>query len=73
MFPSLDAKLKRFEELELQLQDPEIISDIEWSTDAVAFQTLSKAEAINLSTTTIETLHDIDYHEDWLAHGLEKE
>ncbi|QDT64510.1 peptide chain release factor 1 [Calycomorphotria hydatis] len=27
MFPSLEAKLKRFEELELQLQDPEVMSD----------------------------------------------
>ncbi len=27
MFPSLEAKLKRYEDLELQLQDPEIISD----------------------------------------------
>ncbi len=27
MFPSLDTKLKRFEELELQLQDPEIIAN----------------------------------------------
>ena len=51
---------------------PELISDIEWSTDVVAAQTLAKAEALNLSTSTIETLHDIDYHEDWLAHGLEK-
>ena len=50
---------------------PELISDIEWSTDVVAAQTLNKAEAINLSSSTIETLHDIDYHEDWLAHGLE--
>lgn len=50
---------------------PEIISDIEWSTDAVATQTLNKAKSINLLTSTIETLHDIDYHEDWLAHGLE--
>ena len=50
---------------------PEIISDIEWSTAVVAEQTLAKAKAINLTTTTIDTLHDIDYHEDWLAHGLE--
>ncbi len=50
---------------------PEIISDIEWSTDVVASQTLNKAKEINLSTHSIETLHDIDYHEDWLAHGLE--
>ena len=27
MFPSLDAKLKRFEELELQLQDPEVLAN----------------------------------------------
>lgn len=27
MFPSLDSKLKRFEELELQLQDPEVLAD----------------------------------------------
>ena len=27
MFPSLDAKLKRFEELEKQLQDPEVLAD----------------------------------------------
>jgi len=52
---------------------PEIISDIEWSTNAVTSQTLSKAESINLSTTKIETLHDIDYHEDWLTYGLETE
>ena len=51
---------------------PEIISDIDWSTDVVASQTLDKAKSIHLSTSTIETLHDIDYHEDWLAHGLEK-
>lgn len=51
---------------------PELISDIEWSTDAVSAQTLSKAESKNLSTGIIETLHDIDYHEDWLAHGLER-
>ncbi len=29
MFPSLDAKLKRFEELEKQLQDPEVLSNTE--------------------------------------------
>lgn len=52
---------------------PELISDIEWSTSAVTAQTLSKAESINLTSTQIETLHDIDYHEDWLAHGLEIE
>lgn len=51
---------------------PELISDIEWSTDVVAAQTLAKAELKNLSTSKIETLHDIDYHEDWLAHGLER-
>jgi peptide chain release factor 1 len=27
MFPSLETKLKRFEELELQLQDPEVLTD----------------------------------------------
>ncbi|MFP6765076.1 MAG: peptide chain release factor 1, partial [Planctomycetaceae bacterium] len=27
MFPSLQEKLKRFTELELQLQDPEVLSD----------------------------------------------
>ena len=27
MFPSLESKRKRYEELELQLQDPEIASD----------------------------------------------
>ena len=27
MFPTLDAKLKRFEELELQLQDPEVLAN----------------------------------------------
>lgn len=51
---------------------PELISDIEWSTDAVTAQTLSKAESIDLSSIQLETLHDIDYHEDWLAHGLER-
>src|SRR5688500_10656601 len=29
MFPSLDAKLRRFEELEKQLQDPEVLSNTE--------------------------------------------
>ncbi len=29
MFPSLDTKLKRFDELELQLQDPEVLSNTE--------------------------------------------
>lgn len=52
---------------------PEIISDIDWSTDKVSSQTLTKAKALKLSTVSIDTLHDIDYHEDWLAHGLEKE
>ena len=28
MFPSLESKLKRYEELELQLQDPEVLADI---------------------------------------------
>ncbi|MDA1012987.1 MAG: peptide chain release factor 1 [Planctomycetota bacterium] len=28
MFPSLETKLKRYEELELQLQDPEVLADI---------------------------------------------
>lgn len=50
---------------------PEVITDIEWSTDVVAAQTLSKAESKGLSHHKIEMLHDIDYHEDWLAFGLE--
>ncbi|QDT37209.1 peptide chain release factor 1 [Stratiformator vulcanicus] len=29
MFPSLETKLQRFEELELQLQDPEVTSDVD--------------------------------------------
>ena len=28
MFPTLDAKLKRFEELERELQDPAVLSDV---------------------------------------------
>ena len=28
MFPSLETKLKRYEELELQLQDPKVLADI---------------------------------------------
>ena len=50
---------------------PEVITDIEWSTDAVTDQTIAKAEAKGLSNTKINMLHDIDYHEDWLEWGLE--
>lgn len=50
---------------------PEVITDIDWSTDAVTAQTLSKAKQKDLSYHKIETLHDIDYHEDWLEFGLE--
>lgn len=50
---------------------PEVITNIEWSTDVVAAQTLSKAEVKGLSHCKIEKLHDIDYHDDWLEFGLE--
>jgi len=51
---------------------PEVITDIEWSTEVVAQQTLLKAKQKGLSFDKIEMLHDIDYHEDWLVFGLEK-
>jgi len=51
---------------------PEVITDIEWSTDVVSQQTISRAKAKGLSVAKIEMLHDIDYHEDWLAFGLEQ-
>lgn len=50
---------------------PEVITDIEWSTDVVAEQTISKAKSKGLSFQKIKMLHDIDYHEDWLSFGLE--
>lgn len=50
----------------------ELLSNIDWSTDAVTSQTLDKAISSGLSFKTIDTLSDIDYHEDWIAYGLEK-
>lgn len=50
---------------------PEVITDVEWSTDAVTAQTIAKAEEKKLSHKMIEMLHDIDYHEDWVQYGLE--
>lgn len=50
---------------------PEVITDIKWSTEIVAQQTIEKAEMKGLSFEKIEMLHDIDYHEDWIAFGLE--
>lgn len=57
--------------LGMQGYHPEVITDIDWSTDVVAKQTLYKAQSKGLTVHTIETLHDIDYHEDWLNFGLE--
>lgn len=50
---------------------PEVITDIDWSTEVVAEQTIYKAESKGLSVHTIDVLHDIDYHEDWIKFGLE--
>lgn len=52
---------------------PEVITNIDWSTDRVADQTIDKAKAKGLSVQKIEKLHDIDYHEDWLKFGLEND
>jgi len=44
---------------------PDLFTDIEWSSDKVLTQTLEKAKAAGLSVSLLKTLYDIDYAEDW--------
>ena len=67
MHPTFDGGyallgLKRF--------DPSIFSGIEWSTPAVAGQTIAKLEALGWSIHIGETLRDIDESEDLRAAGM---
>ena len=48
---------------------PAIMTDISWSTSSVVDQTIQKTKENNLSYTTIETLSDIDYYDDWIKYG----
>ncbi len=50
---------------------PRLMTDINWSTDVVAAQTLAQADDSGLTHTCIDKLSDIDYYEDWEKYGLE--
>jgi rSAM/selenodomain-associated transferase 1 len=44
---------------------PELFENIPWSTENVLTETVKRLEKFKLSLTTLETLDDIDYEEDW--------
>lgn len=43
---------------------PELFTELHWSTETVLAETLNRANALNLSTKILRTLHDIDYPQD---------
>lgn len=48
---------------------PTLFSEMEWSTETVAKQTLEKATALGLSRAELIPLSDVDYLEDWEKYG----
>lgn len=44
---------------------PEVLEDIDWSTEKVMEQTEKKAEKNNISLAKLESLNDIDNEQDW--------
>lgn len=50
--------------LGLRCFDPSLFEDIEWSTDAVARQTIARIEALGWSLHVGATLHDVDEPDD---------
>jgi len=44
---------------------PNLFTEMEWSTEWVMTETISRLTQANLSYSTIETLSDIDQEEDW--------
>lgn len=49
---------------------PELFQDINWSTETVCAETLQKAETLNLKSTKLEVLSDVDFEEDWVKYGF---
>lgn len=49
---------------------PELFEGINWSTEHVFNETIKKAQSLNLSTSTLETLSDVDFEEDWVKFGF---
>lgn len=50
---------------------PSLFTDIEWSTDRVAQETLKKAKELDLKVAELVPLSDVDYLEDWESYGWE--
>lgn len=46
-------------------QGYDLFSDVDWSTDQVMPQTLSKIQNANLSHSLLPMLNDLDFEEDW--------
>ena len=49
---------------------PELFSDINWSTETVLAETLNQSMKLNLRTTLIDKLSDVDFEEDWIKFGF---
>lgn len=48
----------------------ELFNNIQWSTEKVLKETMTKAEKLSLKVRTLQTLTDIDHYEDWERYGL---
>ena len=49
--------------------EPSVFEDIEWSTEQVLPQTISKIEVLNKRYYLLPALSDIDYEADWKKYG----
>lgn len=49
--------------------EPSVFEDIEWSTEQVLPQTISKIENLNKKYYLLPALSDIDYEADWKKYG----
>lgn len=48
---------------------PNLFHDVAWSTEAVAQQTVDRAETAGLTVAQLPALRDVDHEEDWYAYG----
>jgi len=55
--------------LGLRQAAPSLFADMEWSTEQVLAQTLTRAAAAGLNVHQLAPLSDVDYLEDWLSYG----